>query len=149
MKTKEPATRQATQLTEHFKAHAPQLRIDTFQRAVDVVLAMITASSVNVGDLTSHLPGLCSTEAKKRRAERAVRDEQFTMQVFLALILAQLPAGKLLLSLDRTTWKHGKTPMNLLVLGAVVHGYTIPLVWVALDHVGNSDTKARMWVVLT
>jgi len=52
------------------------------------------------------------------------------------------------MSLDRTTWEHGDSPLNLLVLGAVVHGYTIPLVWVALDHTGNSDTKARMWVVL-
>ena len=52
------------------------------------------------------------------------------------------------MSLDRTTWEHGDAPLNLLVLGAVVHGYTIPLVWVALDHTGNSDTRARMWVVL-
>jgi len=52
------------------------------------------------------------------------------------------------MSLDRTTWHHGESPLNLLLLGAVAHGYTIPLVWVALDHTGNSDTKARMWVVL-
>ncbi|MFC3859215.1 hypothetical protein ACFOPQ_00320 [Deinococcus antarcticus] len=62
MKTKEPAARQTIPLIEHFKAHAPQLRIDTRQRAVDVILAMTTASSVNVSNLTSHLPGLCSTD---------------------------------------------------------------------------------------
>ena len=38
--------------------------------------------------------------------------------------------------------------MGLLVLGAVVHSFTIPLAWVALDHTGNSDTRARMWLVL-
>ncbi|GGR39431.1 hypothetical protein GCM10008957_55360 [Deinococcus ruber] len=52
------------------------------------------------------------------------------------------------MSVDRTTWEHGEAPLNLLVLGAVVHGYTIPLVWIALDHTGNSDTRARMWLVL-
>ena len=46
------------------------------------------------------------------------------------------------------TWEHGDSPLNLLVLGAVVHGFTIPLVWVALDQTGNSDTRARMWLVL-
>lgn len=80
--------------------------------------------------------------------ERGVHDPQLTAHVFLALLLAQLPAGKLLFSLDRTTWEHGEAPLNLLVLGAVVHGYTVPLVWVAPHHTGNSDTKARMWLVL-
>jgi len=143
-----PASRQASELTAQFKAQVPSLRIDTLQRVVDLVLAMVTAQSVNHRDLGPHLPGTSSPEAKKRRVERTIRDEQLTSQVFLALLLLQLPPGKLLMSLDRTTWEHGDSPLNLLVLGAVVHGYTIPLVWVALDHTGNSDTKARMWVVL-
>ena len=46
------------------------------------------------------------------------------------------------------TWEHGDTPLNVLVLGTVVHGFTIPLVWVALHHTGTSDTRARMWLVL-
>jgi len=46
------------------------------------------------------------------------------------------------------TWEHGQSPLNLLVLGVVVYGYTIPLVWIALDHTGNSDTRARIWLVL-
>lgn len=142
-----PASPQATELTAHFKTCVPTLRIDTLQRAVDVVLAMITAQSVNHRDLGPHLPGSSSPEAKKRRVERAVHDEQLTAQVFLALLLVQLPPGKILMSLDRTTWEHGESPLNLLVLGAVVHGFTIPLYWVALDHTGNSHTRARMWVV--
>ncbi|MBB6017430.1 hypothetical protein HNQ04_002695 [Deinococcus radiopugnans ATCC 19172] len=46
----------------------------------------------------------------------------------------------MLLSLDRTTWERGESPLNLLVLGIVLHGYTVPLVWTALDHDGNSGT---------
>jgi len=139
-----PAFRQGTELTDHFKACVPFLRIDTLQRVVDLALAMITAQSVNHRDLGPHMPGTSSAEAKKRRVERAVHDGQLTIQVFLALLLVHLPPGKVLMSLDRTTWEHGDSPLNLLVLGAVVHGYTIPLVWVALDHSANSDTRARM-----
>jgi len=94
------------------------------------------------------MPGTSSLEAKKRRVERALHGEQLTMQVFLGLLLVHLPPGKVLMSLDRTTWEHGESPLNLLVLGAVVHGDKIPLVWIAFDHTGNSDTRARMWLVL-
>lgn len=148
MQPSKPAQPQASELTAHFKACVPSLRIDTLQRMVDLVLAMVTAQSVTHRDLAPHLPGPSTLEAKQRRVERGVHDPQLTAHVFLALLLAQLPTGKLLFSLDRTTWEHGEAPLNLLVLGAVVHGYTIPLVWIALDHTGNSDTKARMWLVL-
>ena len=106
----------------------PNLRIDTLQRTVDLVLAMVTAQSVNHSDLAPEMLGGSSPEAKKRRVERAIRDEQLTMHVFLALLLVHLPKGKVLMSIDRTLREHKESPLNLLVLGAVVHGYTIPLV---------------------
>ncbi|UQN08097.1 transposase (plasmid) [Deinococcus sp. QL22] len=65
----------------------------------------------------------------------------------MALIFTRLPPGKWLLSLDRTTWDDGESPMNLLVLGVVMEGYTIPVVWDALEHTGRSDTQTRRWLV--
>lgn len=147
MQTSAPAFPHSTELTAHFKSVVPFLRIDTLQRLIDVILAMITAQSVNHHRLSPHMPGKSSVEAKKRRVERGVGDTQLTMQVFLALILSHLPPGKWLLSLDRTNWDYGETPMNLLVLGVVIHGYTVPLIWDALAHTGNSDTRTRIWLV--
>ena len=137
MTTPEPARFQPSEVLRRFKALAPHLRIDTLGRLVDVVQAVITSQTVNLSALCAHLPGNSSHDAKKRRAERAVRDEQLTEEVFLALLLSLLPAGKLLLSLDRTTWERGEAPLNLLVLGVVLHDYTLPLVWTALPHDGN------------
>lgn len=57
------------------------------------------------------------------------------------------PPGKLLFALDRTNWQHGQAELNLLVLGVVLSGVTLPLVWVALPHGGNSDSAARMRLV--
>ena len=142
-----PAFPHSTELAADFKRTVPFLRIDTLQRLIDIVLAMITAQNVNHLKLSPHMPGNSSVEAKKRRVERGVGDEQLTMKVFLALILTRIPPGKWLLSLDRTNWEYGESPMNLLVLGVVMDGYTIPLVWDALDHTGNSDTHTRMWLV--
>ena len=142
-----PADLQRTELARHFKACVPFLRHDTLQRVVDIILAMVTARSVNHSELCPHLPGVSSLDAKKRRVERGCRDPQLTESVFLAFLLALLPPGKLLLSMDRTTWERGTTPLNLLVLGVVLHGYTVPLVWIALDHDGNSGTVKRIQLV--
>lgn len=147
MKASSPAHPHSNELVAHFKALVPTLRIDTLQRLLDIILAMMTAQSVNHHKLSPHMPGTSSVEAKKRRVERGVNDEPLTMRVFLALIFSHIPPGKWLLSLDRTNWEHGESPMNLLVLGVVIHGYTIPLMWDALESTGNSDTKARMWLV--
>jgi len=145
--TPEPARTQPNEVLRHVKTLASHLRIDTLKRALDVVQAMITGQSVNLSVLSGHLPEESSVEAKKRRAERAFRDEQLTGELFLSLMLPLLPPGKLLLSLDRTTWEHGSSPLNLLVLGVVLHGYTLPLVWTALPHDGNSSTEIRQELV--
>ncbi|WP_233555043.1 transposase [Deinococcus sp. RM] len=34
-----------------------------------------------------------------------------------------------------------------MILGVVLHGYTVPLVWIALDHDGNSGTVRRIQLV--
>ncbi|AFD27795.1 Transposase, IS4 (plasmid) [Deinococcus gobiensis I-0] len=49
--------------------------------------------------------------------------------------------------MDRTTWHYGQTPLNILVLGAILGGAVIPLVWSILPHQGNSCTAARILLV--
>lgn len=44
---------------------------------------------------------------------------------------------------DRTDWEHGQADLNLLVLGVVLEGFTLPLVWTALPHGGSSNAAAR------
>ncbi|XLE15319.1 IS4 family transposase (plasmid) [Deinococcus altitudinis] len=147
MTTPEPARFQPDEILRRFKTLVPHLRTDTLKRVVDVVQAMITGQTVNLSALCAHLPGTSSHDAKKRRAERALRDEQLTEEVFLSLLLPLLPTGKLLLSLDRTTRERGDAPLNLLVLGVIVNDYTLPLVWTALPHDGNSSTDHRLDLV--
>ena len=145
MTSPKPADGQPTELTTHFKALVPRLRTDTLQRVVNIVLALISAKSVNQSDLCAQLPGPSSLDAKKRRVERGLRDPQLIESVFLTLLLTLLPPGKLLLSLDRTTWERGDAPLNLLVLGVVLHGYTLPLVFLGrTDAAGHACPLGRL-----
>ena len=60
------------------------------------------------------------------------------------MVLPLLETGKLTLAMDRTNWKFGGHAHNILVIGVVFAGYTVPLVWDVLDHGGANSTAARI-----
>ncbi|WP_293913563.1 IS4 family transposase [Deinococcus sp.] len=147
MMTQAAALFDPTGLTEILKARLPYLRSDTLRRVADVVNALIVARSTCHSALAPHLPGTSSTAAKLRRVERCLQDEQLGDAEWLHLLLPLLPPGKLILVLDRTNWEHGRHDLNLLVLGVVIAGFTLPLVWMALPHGGSSDMALRQRLV--
>jgi hypothetical protein len=130
---------ESIKLCHLLKERFPFLRIDTLQRAADVICALIEKQTTNQKNLANGLPGTSSPEAKRKRLARCFQDEQFDACV-LPFLISLLPKGKLVLSMDRTNWEYGETPLNLLVLGVVLEGFTLPLVWVALPHGGCSDS---------
>lgn len=60
----------------------------------------------------------------------------------LRLALSQAEGQALVM--DRTEWKFGKVWHNMLVIGLVVRGCLVPLVWVSLPAHGNSNAQARL-----
>ncbi|WP_407542869.1 IS4 family transposase [Deinococcus radiomollis] len=112
------------------------------QRVADVVCALIEKQTTNQKKLANGLPGTGSAEAKRKRLARCLQDEQLDA-CWLPVLISLLPKGKQVLTMDRTNWDHGQTPLNLLVLGVVLEGFTLPLVWVALPHAGCSDSPTR------
>ncbi|WP_245557618.1 hypothetical protein [Deinococcus peraridilitoris] len=46
------------------------------------------------------------------------------------------------MTMDRTHWEYGEAELNVLVLGVVLEGFTLPLVWMALPHGGVLDRTA-------
>ena len=49
--------------------------------------------------------------------------------------------------MDRTNWKFGKTPLNLLVISIVYEGIGIPIFWINLAKAGSSSTMHRIQVI--
>ena len=124
------------------KERYPSLRIDTLQRVADVICALIEKQTTNQKRLANGLPGTGTAEAKRKRLARCLQDEQLDA-CWLPFLISLLPKGKQVLTIDRTNWDYGQTPLNLLVLGVVLEGFTLPLVWVALPHGGCSDSATR------
>jgi hypothetical protein len=104
------------------------LRRDTLQRASDVLYALIEKQTTNQKKLANGLPGTGTAEAKRKRLARCLQDEQLDA-CFLPFLISLLPPGKQVLTMDRTNWESGKPPLNLLVLGVVLEGFTLPLVF--------------------
>ena len=54
---------------------------------------------------------------------------------------------KLILILDRTNWKFGKTNINILMLAIAYKGMAIPIFWNLLDKRGNSNFDERKKII--
>lgn len=109
-----------------------------------MLLALLQAESTLHRKIALHLPRNASLEANTRTVARGFYDAQLTPQDVCDVLLPLLPDRKLTLIMDRTTWHYGQTPLNILVLGAILGGAVIPLVWAILPHQGNSSATARI-----
>jgi len=134
----------ADTLADHLQAHLPHRRVDALKRLTEVLLAVLQAESTLQRRIALHLPRAATLESKTRTIARVFHDAQLNPQDVCDVLLPLLPDGKLTLIMDRTTWHSGQTPLNILVLGALLGGAVIPLVWSMLLHQGNSCTAVRI-----
>ena len=99
------------------------------------------------GNLTQIAAGF-QTKAKEASAYRRVcrffSEFSFDPSAIVPLILKLFSfKGKYTLIMDRTNWKWGKSPINLLVVSVAYLGIGIPIFWIVLDREGNSSVKDR------
>jgi hypothetical protein len=110
-----------------------------------IVTGIIDSRSVKLSDISARLQGKANFMSKYRRLQSFFQQVEFNQGTLAKLIVSVLALdGKLLLSIDRTTWERRGNTVNLLVLAACVGDVAIPLFWHDLGHDGNSDTALRM-----
>ncbi|MGF1528140.1 MAG: transposase, partial [Candidatus Competibacterales bacterium] len=138
--------RAASALRQAFKLHLPfsYHRLNALARAV---LAVCQLRTINLVPLAAVLNPRVKTSSNYTRLQRLIHELPFdkTDQAAIAhaiTALLDLPE-RWILTLDRTTWYRGQTPINLLVLAVVYQGTAVPLFWKALDKTGNSNTQER------
>ena len=96
-----------------------------------LVCALMQVRSVNLRKLACSLPGMAQIDSHYRRLQRFLSSE-VSPGVFTQLIVSKLvrPDQQQLLVMDRTHWKLGRTDLNVLCVGLVYQGVSIPLEYV-------------------
>jgi hypothetical protein len=115
---------------------------------VQILQALFVVRTVNLTQIASAFQSQSKEESSYRRVCRFFTGFSFDMSLIVLLVLRLFPLGeKYLIILDRTNWKWGKTPINILMLSVAYLGISIPLFWVVLDLEGNSSTKDRIAIL--
>ena len=108
---------------------------------------LLLAQTVSTYRLAQRMVGDAQFESHAQRIRRLLAEQAFDWSVIgrLLLRLAGVHAkSRLIVAVDRTNWDFGRTAVNFLVIGIVVRGVGIPIVWTQLGKKGNSRTSERL-----
>ncbi len=110
-----------------------------------IIQALFVVRTINLTQVASAFKSEVKEESSYRRVCRFFTGFTFDMSTIVLLVFRLFPLGdKCTLILDRTNWKWGKTPINILMLSIAYRGIGIPLFWVVLNLEGNSCAEDRI-----
>ncbi len=112
-----------------------------------IVVAMVSARTVNLSHLAAERPGSALIASTYRRLQRFFQHVRLGRD-WAAPLVAELAglrgSSAWYLALDRTQWKIGTREVNFLVLAAVTRRFRLPLMWTLIPGRGNSGTRQRI-----
>lgn len=112
------------------------------------LIALIQVCSVNLTEIAAVFPGRAKEASHYKRIQRFLRSFEISYAAWASLLVSLIGLPRpWALTLDRTDWQLGKTPLNILVLGIVYKGVAIPVLWAILEKKGNSKTEERIAIV--
>lgn len=110
-----------------------------------MIHALFIVRTINLTQIASAFKSEVREESSYRRVCRFFTGFTFDMSRIVLLVFRLFPLDdKCTLILDRTNWKWGKTPINILMLSIAYRGIGIPLFWVVLNLEGNSCSEDRI-----
>lgn len=112
---------------------------------VHIIEALFTVRTINLARIAAAFQTECQEESAYRRVCRFFTNFSFDLSTIAPFVLNLfIFNGKYILILDRTNWKWGKTPINILMLSIAYRGISIPFCWSVLDLEGASCTDDRI-----
>lgn len=126
-------------IKNHISFHPARL-----ESLFSMIQGLCMFQSVYLRQLAYGIPGSAALDSKIRRLQRFFQYQTFDYVTTGKLILSlfNLP-DSLTLTLDRTDWMFGKTPINILVLGVLIGDMSVPMAFSLLNKKGNSNTMER------
>jgi hypothetical protein len=112
------------------------------------LIALIEVRTVNLPELANVFAGSTKPESHYKRIQRFLRFFELPFRE-LAVFVARLVKvpSPWVITLDRTDWYSGQTPLNVMVLGIAHKGAAFPVLWRVLEKKGCSDTQERIALV--
>src|SRR5438128_9854528 len=109
------------------------------------LLALYACRTVNLSILATAFSGHAKEESNYKRLQRFLREFELPYAELTAFLVKLLGIpGPYTLALDRTDWKVGAVPLNILMLAIIYRGIAFPVVWMVLPCGGSSNTEERM-----
>lgn len=111
-----------------------------------LVISLLKVQSVSFERLAQGFDAAVELSSNLRRIQRFFAGFQLDGDLLAGLLMRLLPLpGPYKLSLDRTNWKFGSRNINILFLGVIYRGMSLPILWTILgDKRGNSDQEERI-----
>lgn len=112
---------------------------------LQLIQGIFLVRTVNLTQIAQVFQTPAKPDSSYRRIQRFFLGFSFDMTLVIVLILRLFTFGeKCALIMDRTNWKWGRHPINILMLSVEHFGMSIPLFWIVLKTGGSSATKDRM-----
>ena len=111
-----------------------------------LITALIKVQSVNFERLAQGFVNEVKLSSNLRRIQHFFAESDLSSDLIAHLLFKLLPfSGLYRLTLGRTNWQYGQTNINILVLGVIYKGLSLPILWTFLgDKRGNSDQFERI-----
>ena len=132
-------------LNTHFKGKLNLARVKLISH---FIIALCKVQTVTFEKLANAFDTKSEASSSLRRIQRFIASYSLDSDLIARLIFNLLPEQeKLILSIDRTNWKFGKTNINIFMLGIVYKGVAFPLLFTMLNKRGNSNSEERIELV--
>jgi hypothetical protein len=108
------------------------------------IVALIEVRTVNLSEIATVFMGRAKRESHYKRVQRFLRffEMPYAQVARFVVRLLGVPAPWVI-TLDRTDWYLGETPLNVMVIGIAYRGVAFPVLWTILEKKGCSDTEER------
>lgn len=109
------------------------------------IIALVQVETVSLVQISSVMPGRALAASHYKRCQRFLRHFDLPFAEVAQLVIKLLGVAQpFVLSIDRTDWYLGQTPVHILRLSLVSKGVAFPLLWTVLEKKGCCDTAERI-----
>jgi hypothetical protein len=109
-----------------------------------LIFSMIETRSVQFPELATKLNAAAKDDSNLRRIQAFFAHYTFDYRVMSCVLMSFVSTKKCRISIDRTNWKFGDQPINILTLTVYSHGVGLPILFEMLDKQGNSNAQERI-----